>query len=97
MNLRRTTAAAIFTATLAVALTGTASPAQQTATDVWQLAPSNSLLVVAFDTRRDNPSMKAIEKAQDQQTRELWRSQQADLRKAVESFATLFGISLDYA
>jgi len=65
--------------------------------DVWTLVPSNSLLVVAFDTRRDNPSMKAIENAQDPQTRELWKSQTADLQKAVESFATLFGISLDFA
>lgn len=97
MTLKRTMAVAVLAAALLIAVTGVASYAQQSTPDIWQLAPSNSLLVVAFDTRHDNSSMRAMENAQDSQTRELWRNQRADMHKALESFATLFGISLDFA
>jgi hypothetical protein len=97
VTVRRTLAAALCVTAFVIALTGTPSSAQQNVSEIWRLAPSNSLLVVAFDTRRDNPSMKAIEQAEDAQTREMWKSQSADFRKALESFATLFGVSFDFA
>ena len=81
---------------LAVAIAGGAW-AQQTSTDIWRLAPSNSLVVAAFDGRADNPSVQAIANVMDPQTREQRAKQQAAMRKAVEDFATLFGISLDFA
>ena len=83
---------------LAITLAGGACMAQQPApVDIWQLAPPNSVLVAAFDTRPENSSMQALAKVEDQESRGQREKQQADLRKAVEDFATLFGISLDFA
>ncbi|MCL5104924.1 MAG: DUF3352 domain-containing protein [Armatimonadetes bacterium] len=83
---------------LAIILAGGACIAQQQAPiDIWQLAPPNSVLVAAFDTRPENSSMQALAKVEDPESRELREKRNADLRKAVESFATLFGISLDFA
>jgi hypothetical protein len=70
---------------------------QPTPTEIWRLAPPNSLLVAGFDGRPENASMQAIANATDPDTRDLRAKQQAAMRKAVEDFATLFGISLDFS
>lgn len=82
---------------LVALLAGGAAVAQQATTDIWKLVPPNSLVVAAFDTRPDNASMRAIANAQDPQTAEIIAKQKAAMRKAVEDFATLFGVSLDFA
>lgn len=84
--------------TLAAVLMGGAAKAQQpTPTDIWRMAPPNSLLVAGFDWRSDNPSMQAIMRAQTPESQDLIAKQQCAIRKAVEDLATLFGISLDFA
>lgn len=76
-----------------------ASVAQQpaAATDLWRVAPANSLLITGFDGRPDSPSMKAFANAETPEAREALAKQQESLRKAMEDFALLFGISLDFA
>ena len=81
---------------LILALAG-GSVAQQTTTDIWKLVPPDSLVVAAFDSRPDNASIQAIVSSQDPQTRELLAKQNIAMRKAIEDFATLFGVSLDFA
>ncbi len=81
---------------LIVALTGGAQ-AQQASTDIWRMVPPNSLVLAAFDGRPDNPSVQVITKAQNPQARELQAKQRLAMHKAIEDFATLFGVSLDFA
>ncbi len=71
--------------------------AQQPTTDIWRLVPQVSLLVAAFDARPDNASIRAITATQDLQTSVILAKQKAAMRKAIEDFATLFGVSLDFA
>lgn len=83
---------------LAVVIVGGAAVAEQPiSTDIRQLVPPDSLLVVVFDGRPDSPSMQAFTNAQTPEAHDLWMKQETAMRKAVESFATLFGISLDFA
>lgn len=82
---------------LVVALAGRAVVAQQATTDIWKLVPPNSLVVAACDTRPDNASIRAIANARDPQTSEILAKQKVAIRKAIEDFATLFGVSLDFA
>ena len=71
--------------------------AQQATGDIWKLVPPNSLFVAAFDGSPNNPTVQVISRTQDPATREALAKQHAALRKAVEDFATLFGVSLDFA
>lgn len=82
---------------IAVVVCSGAAIAQQAAADIWKLVPPNSLLVAAFDGSPSNPTVQVVNKAQDPATREAFAKQQVALRKAVEDFATLFGVSLDFA
>ena len=95
---RRNVVASFLVSVLLAVLVSLPCAAQEAAaTDIWRLAPSNSILVAAYDGRPDNPSVKALAAAADPQTLELRAKQHADLRKAVENLATLFGVSLDFA
>ena len=78
------------------AITSSLFAQQQASTEIWRMAPSGALVFAGFDLRPDNSSMMAITKVEDSESRNLRIKQQADLRKSVESFATLFGISLDF-
>lgn len=82
---------------LVAALACGAVVAQQATTDIWKLVPPNSLVVAAFDSRPDNASIRAVTAAQDPQTRDILAKQNIAIRKAIEDFATLFGVSLDFA
>jgi len=83
---------------LMLALAGGVSNAQQTPpADIWQLIPSNSLVVMAFDGRQENASIQVLVKNQDEQAKDQLDKQYVSMQKAIESFATLFGVSLDFA
>jgi prepilin-type processing-associated H-X9-DG protein len=64
---------------------------------MWQLSPPNALLVAGFDGRAENPSIQAIRTTEDPETRAAREEQRAAMHRAIEAFATLFGISLDFA
>ena len=85
----------LVTALAAVAAAGAAAP--QTSTDIWRMVPSNSIFVIAFDDRPDNPSIQAITNAMSPQAREQRAREEEAIHKAIEDFATLFGMSLDFA
>lgn len=93
---RRWLVAVCVTLELLVTLAG-ACIAQQATTDIWKLVPPNSLVVAAFDARPDNASIQAITASQDLQTSVVLAKQNAAMRRAIEDFATLFGVSLDFA
>lgn len=95
--MRKTKFSAIcLVSVLLVAFAGGAF-SQQATTDIWKLVPPDSLAVAAFDTRPENASVKAIAASQDLQTSVVLGKQREAMRRAVEDFATLFGVSLDFA
>ena len=96
MRLSHFNAVAII-AVVAILLAGSVVAQQPAPGAMWQLAPADSLLLVGFDGRPDNPSMIALAKSRDPAMQEQIACQQAAMRKAIEDFATLFGISLDFA
>lgn len=53
--------------------------------------------MVGMDWRPTNPSVQAINCETDAKAQAMLANQQADLIKAAEDFATLFGVSLDFA
>jgi len=97
--MRRSHFTMVFTvAVMAVMLLVGPALAQQPGSDaIWRFAPPDSLFIAGFDGRPDNPSVIALTKSQDPAMREQIAQQQIAMRKAVEDFATLFGISLDFA
>ena len=86
----------LITALVATLAVG-AAVAQQATTDIWKLVPPDSLAVAACDTRPDNASIRAIASGRDPQSSEILAKQRAAMRRAIEDFATLFGVSLDFA
>jgi len=97
--IRHRSLVSVFLVTCLAALlaAGTCSAQMLRVTDIWRQVPPDSLLVVGFDQRPGSPTMQAIASSQDQQERELLAKQHEAWRKAVESLAMLFGISLDFA
>ncbi|MCX6344368.1 MAG: DUF3352 domain-containing protein [Armatimonadetes bacterium] len=82
---------------MAAFMGGTSIAQQPTPANIWQLAPSDSVMIAGFDGREDNSSFQAILKAETPEARDLRLKQKMAMRKAVENFYTLFGISLDFA
>lgn len=89
--------ALIIAATAVILLAGSVVAQQPAPAAMWQLAPADSLLVVGFDGRPDSSSVMALTSVQDPAMRDQIAHQHAAMRKAIEDFATLFGISLDFA